>query len=397
MSQYLVLSKVKVQNANTIAGFTWGFPAITQFLGFVHALSRKISNKYEGDYHTEFSGCMVIANQVHNKVYRPKPHADFEFIQSRNPPTLERHKNGKKVPVIEEGKLNVTVSLVLEIKKDLMLNTEQVAVFERYIKDLCLRMRIAGGLILDIGSVDFFSANSLESEGKQLNKIKRLCMPGFVLQDRSGYLENHLLNLQKTDPQVKLLDAWLDFIALRQVARPICHLIDDYLAKNAAGDEMLPTLNDLWLQHKEQPYHIDRIPSELVSYFDEQQSELDSKLVEQWQNYLNPNENVSANWEYVKKPESGFLVPIMVGYKAISDIYEPGKVGHVRDLDTSTCFVEAVYSIGEWISAHRVQQLMDFIWRYDRQAEWYLCKQQLSNNKSDEAEIVSSDLINDLF
>ena len=44
MSQYLVLSKINIQNANSIAGLTWGFPAITNFLGFTHALNRKISN-----------------------------------------------------------------------------------------------------------------------------------------------------------------------------------------------------------------------------------------------------------------------------------------------------------------------------------------------------------------
>ena len=50
MSQYLVLSHIDTQNANSIAGLTWGFPAITQFLGFTHALSRKLSSHYEGIY-----------------------------------------------------------------------------------------------------------------------------------------------------------------------------------------------------------------------------------------------------------------------------------------------------------------------------------------------------------
>jgi CRISPR-associated protein Csy2 len=36
MNQYILIERIKVQNANAIAGFTWGFPAITHFLGFVH-------------------------------------------------------------------------------------------------------------------------------------------------------------------------------------------------------------------------------------------------------------------------------------------------------------------------------------------------------------------------
>jgi CRISPR-associated protein Csy2 len=43
MSQYIVVNRIKVQNANAIAGFTWGFPAITNFLGFVQNLSRKLA------------------------------------------------------------------------------------------------------------------------------------------------------------------------------------------------------------------------------------------------------------------------------------------------------------------------------------------------------------------
>ena len=34
MTEYIILERIKVENANCIAGFTYGFPAITAFLGF---------------------------------------------------------------------------------------------------------------------------------------------------------------------------------------------------------------------------------------------------------------------------------------------------------------------------------------------------------------------------
>jgi CRISPR-associated protein Csy2 len=40
MSSLILLRRVRVENANAIAGLTYGFPAITHFLGFSHALSR---------------------------------------------------------------------------------------------------------------------------------------------------------------------------------------------------------------------------------------------------------------------------------------------------------------------------------------------------------------------
>ena len=41
-----IIKNMHIEGANAIAGFTYGFPAITQFLGFVHALSRNVKFQY---------------------------------------------------------------------------------------------------------------------------------------------------------------------------------------------------------------------------------------------------------------------------------------------------------------------------------------------------------------
>ncbi|MBL4708353.1 MAG: hypothetical protein JKY48_07955, partial [Flavobacteriales bacterium] len=61
MSQYILINRIKVQGANAISGFTWGFPAITHFLGFSHNLSRKLSAA-ERFNDISLSGCAVIAH-----------------------------------------------------------------------------------------------------------------------------------------------------------------------------------------------------------------------------------------------------------------------------------------------------------------------------------------------
>lgn len=339
MSQYLVLSKIEVQNANSIAGFTWGFPAITQFLGFTHALSRKISNKFQGTYSTEFTGCVVVANKVENKVYQPKPYADFEFLQSRNPPVLASHKDGKKVPIIEEGKLNATVSLVLELSDTLLLSSEDRKVFEQSIKNICLSMRLAGGSILNLGCAKLFSANSEQERSKQLKHIKRLCMPGFVLQDRSQHLLEHSQSFEELGGATsKSLEAWLDFSALKMVANPLL----------AEGED-------------------------------------------------SPSEQTKAKWEFVNKPFDGYLVPIMTGYKAISDRYEPGQVEAVRDPNIPAYFAEAVHSVAEWKSMHRVEGISNFVWRYRQEQEWYLCQQQSAKQTDTEQSDQITELLNNLF
>jgi len=330
MSQYLILSHIDVQNANSIAGLTWGFPAITHFLGFTHALSRKISAKYNGEYDTELVGCAVISNRFHNKVYQPKAYADFEFLQSKNPPVLAKHKKASP-PIIEEGKMNLTVSLVIELSKQLSLTSDELKDFERNVVELCNSMRLAGGIILKIKHTKLLSGSTEKQKKNMLMRIKRMTMPGFVLLDKSEYLEEYYQALQaefkaSNNPNLpQLFDAWLDFSALKYKAHP-------QLAKD--------------------------------------QTE--------------PDENTPAEWKYVPKPKTGYLVPLMTGYKAISELYEPEDVLNTRynsnDKSTiNTCFVEAVHSVGEWKGMHGIKQLNNIIWRYQHDGQWYLCRQERSD------------------
>ena len=311
MSQYIILSHINVQNANTIAGLTWGFPAITHFLGFTHALSRKLTDTHN----LQLEGCAVVSHQVQNKVYQPSKYADYEFLQSKNPPVLAKHKSDSP-PIIEEGKMNLTVSLILAVKNTLAISNEEVARLETHIHDACCQMRLAGGTVLSIKKLKFVSASTEEENKKALHIIKRLTMPGFVLIDRSPYLQNHFEDIKHQAYSAQLLDAWLDFIALRYQA--VSKLDDD----NQVLDESTP-----------------------------------------------------AEWEYQPKPQGGYLVPLMVGYKAISKRYAPNELLNTRDTEMSTRFVEPIHSIGEWKSIHRIVSASDAIWCYQYDDPWYLCTQ----------------------
>jgi len=317
MSQYLVLSRIKVQNANCIAGFTWGFPAITHFLGFTHAMQRKLSS----DYDITFNGCAVVSHNYQLHVYKPNPRASYEFIQSKNPPVLAKHKNAVSAPIIEEGKMNLTVSMIIEISKELVTTTEQIEKFKQAILDQCLTSRLAGGSILSVGQVDLLSASTEEQFSKLNRSVKRLTMPGFVLQDCSAYLKQHFEQLKEDNPDAQVLDAWLDFVAMKYQANP----------KLKDGEQECTLETD-------------------------------------------------AEWELLPKPAKGWLVPIMTGYKAISEKYATSEVGHLRVSEddpsvTGCCFVEAVHSIGEWKSVHRVTSIGEMIWRYHYDNDWYLCRQ----------------------
>lgn len=75
-----------------------------------------------------------------------------------------------------------------------------------------------------------------------------------------------------------------------------------------------------------------------------------------------------VQWE-IRRPYPGWLVPIPVGYGALSELYEPGTVTNARDPKVPFQFVESLYSIGEWVSPHRIQDPEALLWFVDNDLE----------------------------
>lgn len=304
---YIIFERISVQDANCIAGFTYGFPAITHFLGFGHALSRKLSASKS----MTLQDCAVICHQHQVHAYQPKEYRDYVFAQSKNPPTT-RAKAKETPPIIEEGKMNMTVSLVMACPDLNISRTSEINTLAQTIMNLAYQHRLAGGSIQNIAAVHVLNLD----QQKLSKKLKRLLLPGFVLMDRSDLLANHYHALKQQKADVELMDAWLDFSALKYQAKP--------------------------------------------------------KLKE---NELEATDKTEAEWLRMEKPAKGWLVPITNGYKAISPIYPSDEVANTRDSTTPVCFVEAVHSIGEWRSLHRIQNVSDMLWHYRQEQDWYLCQQ----------------------
>lgn len=302
MSLFLI-KNMHIEGANAIAGFTYGFPAITQFLGFVHALSRKI----EPQHGISFDGCAVMCHQHQVHAYRGSDWDDYGFSLTRNPLA----KDGKTAPIVEEGKMNLCVSLLIECKGFCGGNSDQEQLISNAIKTLVLSQRCAGGRITNIEACQF---KPMPNEAGDCRRLLRPLLPGFILCDRSDYLQQHAEN--KKDSQ-NMVMSWLDFSALR--------------------------------------------------YRYETLTESDSVAAEQGQ------------WQRVNKPQSGYLVPLMIGYKQISDVFAAKEVANVRDNTTPFAFTEAVYSVGEWIgSPSRVESINQILWRYQYSSPYYLCRAQQS-------------------
>jgi CRISPR-associated protein Csy2 len=385
MTQYLLLNRIKVQNANAVSGFTWGFPAITHFLGFTHNLSRKLArSKYQG---FSLKGCAVIAHEHHVHTFGKY---NDRFLQSKNPAYLssdvDKVAKGGAPSIVEEGKMNMTVSLIMEF--DGVIGREVGEVLT-WTKQKCLMQRLAGGSILSIGDVQLHDGTNQQD----FFKLKRALMPGFILIDRSNYLAEHV----SEQPEAAQLDAWLDFIALKQQARPASALITKHLQGMIDSK-----LYDIWLGHLAKPYS-SNIPRELIDYFSQiGETKKTKQLLKQWNEYVNPTNKTGVDWEYLSKPKPGYLMPIMTGYKAISPVYKnvntPDEVDDItseevivngRDDVTPICFVESVHSVGEWLGVNRLKDNQDIVcslWSYQYHDGWYLC-QQSKQPKNDESDL----------
>jgi CRISPR-associated protein Csy2 len=111
----------------------------------------------------------------------------------------------------------------------------------------------------------------------------------------------------------------------------------------------------------------------------------DHTLLEAWLdlNRLNMRaERVNAEedetqvvWENIRL-KSGWIVPIPVGYTALTRVYAGGQVRNARDVTTPFRFVESLYSFGEWLGVHRLRSVDDLIWygHYDEPGGMYLAR-----------------------
>ena len=214
MQTLILLKRIRVENANCINGLTWGFPAMTNFLGFTHALSRQL----EQDLNFSLDACGVIAHEIQPQAHSPK---GFEYIfsQTRNPLT----KDGTTAPINQEGRMHMTVSLLLnseQLTSELQLS-DSIQDDEDQLKQAVLsflrRSRIAGGSVssVDDFQVEVISMGVGDERAKVERRVRMGLLPGFALVDRSELLTDRLAYMRADNCEADLLDAWLSFAELR--------------------------------------------------------------------------------------------------------------------------------------------------------------------------------------
>jgi CRISPR-associated protein Csy2 len=204
VSHYLLLDRIEIEGANALASpMTYGFPAITGFMGAIHALNRKL---VESGFELDLSGVLIACHDLNVQRYRPHRYADYTFNQSRNP----IKKDGGTASIIEEGKVHLTVSLVVEVSasraaaRDL---EDDQARFEQSCYQTVLCQRMAGGSVHAIKSVQLLDRHDID-------ELPLALYPAFVLMDARADLIEITQTLQASDHSATALDALLDVATL---------------------------------------------------------------------------------------------------------------------------------------------------------------------------------------
>lgn len=195
MSQYLLLKRLRVQNANALSSpFTFGFPAVTAFMGFAHALQRHFNPDNDPD-ELLINGVGIVSHQFDMQDHQEGFNRTLKL--TANP----LDKDGNRPSFVEEGRCHFTVSLLLEVENLPVGEYEQKQLFKQIQQQVAGRMKLAGGDILDFKLLD----KPLQDEPAN----RRHLMPGYALMERRTLMQEAMQNGQDA------LDALHGFLQIR--------------------------------------------------------------------------------------------------------------------------------------------------------------------------------------
>lgn len=180
MSNYLLLSHIKVHNANALSSaLTVGFPAMTAFLGFVHHLERLAK---QNGFQANFAKVAVCSHAFHMQHYKHKGDDFYLLVGTGNP----LNKDGNRPSFNEEARCKIDLSLLIECKSP--LTHELIDWLEKAIQT----MKLASGDILSVGGVNVYLGTDGKLTDEDMRRLKRKVMPGFWLTDRSDLVRNKM-------------------------------------------------------------------------------------------------------------------------------------------------------------------------------------------------------------
>lgn len=299
------MSHLMIERANALSSpYSIGFPAITSWLGFVHALQLKI-NQRKSFKDVLFSKTGVVVHELVVNRYRDKPYSRYSLFLSKLP-GLKNGVGAKVPPICEEAKCDIDATVLIEV--DNLAPSEFDELIE-LAKKLIMKMKVVSG---DMTSVDTIQIRNIIDD-KDIKCLAGFLMPGFFIKDRTD-----LMDVSKSRG-LDAIDGILEYCSINKIKN---------IETNKDGKE-------------------------------------------------------SISYQFTRKYQDGWLVPIAVGFHGIS---KPDKLNNQRNELYQHRFAESVVSIGEFVMTYRLSSINEIMWehKYVESDDMYLCVQyktkQVNNN-----------------
>lgn len=200
MKKILILPHLKIHNANALSSpYTIGFPAMSAWLGFTHALQRRLNRANDNFEELKFKSMAVICHEFDLQTYKGEKEFNYSIISTRKP----LKKNGAPSSFIAEARCHLTVTLLIEysgIDQDDALEMKQI------LPKLLHQMKAAAGDLMNIKlKPELFKISTQQETRALMSKL----MPGFTLVERRD-LMTEAMQKENLDG----MDALLSFLTV---------------------------------------------------------------------------------------------------------------------------------------------------------------------------------------
>ncbi len=174
MRRFLLIPQLKIHNANAMSSpYTIGFPAMTAWLGAVHALQRKVQTRGFSD--VAFTQLAVSCHDFNLQTHRSANDFVSSIIGTSNP----LDKDGNRPAFIEEARCHLKVSLLIEYTG---VDPYDEAQWLELVHELVVGMKFASGDVLATRQPEIVRLD--EEHGERLKAITDKLMLGYVLKER---------------------------------------------------------------------------------------------------------------------------------------------------------------------------------------------------------------------
>ena len=175
MRQFLLIPHLKLHNANAMSSpYTIGFPAMTAWLGAVHALQRKLHSK---GCEVSLTKVGVSCHEFNLQTYKGQGDFVHSIIGTANP----LDKDGSRPAFIEEARCHLEVSLLIECQN---IDPDEKEQFLEDVQQLICSMKFASGDVLAVKKCQILQFDEDADQDRELKPILNKLMLGHVLVER---------------------------------------------------------------------------------------------------------------------------------------------------------------------------------------------------------------------